>query len=287
MIGTILFISSLANQGQQHQQHKEQQQQQAQEDEHQQPKIARSPSVLQRLRSINFYSHRSQEPVSVSSHFKQNSDPNTDYDYPLPQQDHQQASGTETHYLFEPPHQHQDLGTLETETHFQFEQIHQPLQNQALEIETHFDFEQTHKPIQSLAAEKGTHFLPEDEEEEEDGDAQSLEEIYSQLADSHVSRTQSDTKPASGEIPAKLPQKMRKSASMKSAFGHFEEEDIGETRRPATVRERKVKAADDDEEVDAKADDFINKFKQQLKLQRIDSIIRYKEVISRGGGIGK
>ncbi|KAK3014618.1 hypothetical protein RJ639_009117 [Escallonia herrerae] len=235
MIGTILFSSSLANQEQQHQQHKEQQQQQAQEDEHQQPKIARSPSVLQRLRSINFYSHSSQEPVSVSSHFKQNPDPNTHYDYPLPQQDHQQASETETHYLFEPTHQHQALETLETETHFQ--------------------------------RWRG-------EEEEEDGDAQSLEEIYSQLADHHVSRTQSDTKPASGEIPAKLPQKMRKSASLKSAFGHFEEEDIVETRRPATVREGKVKAADDDEEVDAKAADFINKFKQQLKLQRNDSIIR-------------
>ena len=36
-------------------------------------------------------------------------------------------------------------------------------------------------------------------------------------------------------------------------------------------------AAEEDEEVDARADDFINKFKQQLKLQRLDSIIRARK----------
>ncbi|KAK1408547.1 hypothetical protein QVD17_40414 [Tagetes erecta] len=36
-----------------------------------------------------------------------------------------------------------------------------------------------------------------------------------------------------------------------------------------------------DEEVDAKADDFISKFKQQLKLQRLESIVRYNEMLNR------
>ncbi|KAF5458836.1 hypothetical protein F2P56_022836 [Juglans regia] len=36
-----------------------------------------------------------------------------------------------------------------------------------------------------------------------------------------------------------------------------------------------------DEEVDAKADDFINRFKQQLRLQRLDSLQRYKESLNR------
>ncbi|KAI3447137.1 hypothetical protein Pfo_003802 [Paulownia fortunei] len=40
----------------------------------------------------------------------------------------------------------------------------------------------------------------------------------------------------------------------------------------------------DDEAVDAKADDFIKRFKQQLKLQRLDSILRYKEMLNRGMG---
>lgn len=115
----------------------------------------------------------------------------------------------------------------------------------------------------------------------------SLDEIYSKLQqqgqDGHFTRTQSDTKPSAGEVPVKLPRKMKKSASSKSAFAHFKEEDIVESRRPATVKEAKVsRAAVDDDEVDAKADDFINRFKQQLKLQRLDSIMRYKEMIGRG-----
>lgn len=100
-----------------------------------------------------------------------------------------------------------------------------------------------------------------------------MDEVYSQLTGTHFNRTQSDTKPASGEILAKLPAKMKKSASLKSAFGHFEEVEIVEARRPATVRERgTAAAAAADEGVDAKADDFINRFKQQLKLQRLNSI---------------
>lgn len=76
---------------------------------------------------------------------------------------------------------------------------------------------------------------------------------------------------------------MKKSASMKSAFKHFEPKvDDAEPRRPATMRERPT--AEVDHEVDAKADDFINRFKQQLKLQRLDSILRYKEMIGRGAG---
>ncbi|GFY93979.1 bromodomain protein [Actinidia rufa] len=38
----------------------------------------------------------------------------------------------------------------------------------------------------------------------------------------------------------------------------------------------------EDEEVDAKADDFINRFKHQLKLQRLDSFMRYREMLNRG-----
>ncbi|MCL7047128.1 hypothetical protein MKW94_012713 [Papaver nudicaule] len=113
-----------------------------------------------------------------------------------------------------------------------------------------------------------------------------LDEIYANHV--HVQRTTSDTKPASGFMPTKLPKKMKKSASVKSAFSHFQEEEIVEPpKRPSTVREGKTKSSDmqgfgDDEEVDAKADDFINRFKQQLKLQRLDSILRYKETINRG-----
>ncbi|KAL2929933.1 RNA 3'-terminal phosphate cyclase [Bienertia sinuspersici] len=35
----------------------------------------------------------------------------------------------------------------------------------------------------------------------------------------------------------------------------------------------------EDEQVDSKADDFINRFKQQLKMQRLESMIRYRLVL--------
>lgn len=99
-------------------------------------------------------------------------------------------------------------------------------------------------------------------------------------------RTKSDTKPASGEVPTKLAKKIKKSTSAKSAFAHFEEDDIVERFRPASTREYKAKVSDDEEEeegeVDAKADDFINRFKQQLKLQRLESITRYKDMVNKG-----
>lgn len=90
-----------------------------------------------------------------------------------------------------------------------------------------------------------------------------------------MARSQSDTNPAAGETPKKLPKKMKKSATLESAFNHF---DLA--KRPATMEEREEE--EEDVEVDARADDFINRFKQQLKLQRLDSIIRYKEMINRG-----
>ncbi|XP_019059408.1 PREDICTED: uncharacterized protein LOC104824642 [Tarenaya hassleriana] len=51
----------------------------------------------------------------------------------------------------------------------------------------------------------------------------------------------------------------RQSGDVKSGFAQLEE-------NAAAVEDE-----DEDEGVDAKADDFINKFKEQLKLQRIES----------------
>ncbi|KAL6985529.1 hypothetical protein U1Q18_018905 [Sarracenia purpurea var. burkii] len=161
--------------------------------------------------------------------------------------------------------------TQDSDTHYA------PLGTHPLETETQRVFPRTYFEEQ-----------PEKEaaEEEEEEESPTLDEIYSQLKGRQVNRTNSDTVPASGAMPERLPTKMRKSASTKSAFAHFEEDDIVEVRRPATVREgdARVTEADDevDAEVDAKADDFINRFKQQLKLQKLDSIMRYKEMISRG-----
>ncbi|CAN1120957.1 Pathogen-associated molecular patterns-induced protein A70 [Linum perenne] len=236
MIGTIAITSSLASQKPNHNEHHQEDnnKQHHHHQQQQQQQLSRSPSVLQRLKSINLYSYRSQEPqISTVA-----------YEKPSAAQDFDHAQ-------YEPP----------------------------VAVEQH---EEEHK-------EQGREInLSRTEMEEEEEEAvDTLDEIYNKLQSSNkvVGRSMSDTKPIAGEIPKKLPKKMKKSASTKSAFGHFEEEQIVEARRPATVREAKSKKliVEDEEEEAAKADDFINKFKQQLKLQRLDSIIRYKEMVGRGG----
>ncbi|KAL1335498.1 hypothetical protein AAHE18_11G251500 [Arachis hypogaea] len=79
----------------------------------------------------------------------------------------------------------------------------------------------------------------------------------------------------SGSDPSRKDAEMRKSASERVHSGREEDEESVERRRPATTRE----STGEDEEVDAKADDFINRFKKQLRLQRVDSILRYREML--------
>ncbi|KAJ9183814.1 hypothetical protein P3X46_007621 [Hevea brasiliensis] len=74
----------------------------------------------------------------------------------------------------------------------------------------------------------------------------------------------------------KTPEKMKKSASEREVAVEEDRESV-ERRRPATMRIEKT-VSFGDEGVDAKADDFINRFKQQLKLQRLDSLLRYRDV---------
>ncbi|KAE8693592.1 Alkaline phytoceramidase (aPHC) [Hibiscus syriacus] len=238
-IGTIYFTSTLTsnNNGKTHEQ-----------DDETNPKLVRSTSVLQRLKSINLCAYRSQEPAVAYEKAPDLSDFHFSFH-------HQQAS------LDRSPSFLQMVMSINLKSYFSPEKIHESF--------SHFAPDGTAE--ESVATQSG---------------GRTLEEIYGQLdgENSHVARTKSGTKPASGEVPTKLPRKMKKSASVKSAFRHFKEDDIVEARRPATVREGKDKAMEEDEEVDAKADDFINKFKQQLKLQKLDSIIRYKEMVNRGSG---
>ncbi|XP_062229069.1 pathogen-associated molecular patterns-induced protein A70-like [Phragmites australis] len=134
-------------------------------------------------------------------------------------------------------------------------------------------------------------------------------EVEREHEHTHMERSRSETA-AEAELP-RLPARLHKSASEKSAFAHFEAEEVEEAvqaveaRRPATTREGAARrgrrlpdpVADTSEsesepeeeaaaagggEVDARADDFINRFHHQLKLQRMASILRYRETIRRG-----
>ncbi|KAF7143521.1 hypothetical protein RHSIM_Rhsim05G0020400 [Rhododendron simsii] len=103
----------------------------------------------------------------------------------------------------------------------------------------------------------------------------------------HVTRSKSDTTGDGQGHAAAAAARMRKSASEKWREEEEAAAEEEELRRPATVREGKGTTAagffgEEEEEVDAKADDFINRFKQQLKLQRLDSLLRYREMLTRG-----
>ncbi|KAL6220998.1 hypothetical protein ACLB2K_008751 [Fragaria x ananassa] len=89
-----------------------------------------------------------------------------------------------------------------------------------------------------------------------------------------VNRSKSDT----GHEESRPEKVIKKSNSERG----YEENDGGDVTgvRPRRVVE-KTMSFGDDEGVDAKADDFINRFKQQLKLQRLDSLLRYKEMLQR------
>ncbi|XP_075502089.1 pathogen-associated molecular patterns-induced protein A70-like [Primulina tabacum] len=90
--------------------------------------------------------------------------------------------------------------------------------------------------------------------------------------DFHVTRSKSDTgAKASASAPAVV---MKKSASEKVQAA----EEGGKI-----LEKREELRGTGDDAVDAKADDFINRFRQQLKMQRLDSLLRYKDMLKRGG----
>ncbi|TKY72801.1 hypothetical protein E2542_SST01546 [Spatholobus suberectus] len=64
-----------------------------------------------------------------------------------------------------------------------------------------------------------------------------------------------------------------RSGSVKEAEPEYEAEVTG---GGELVEER-----EEEEKVDAKADDFIYRFRQQLRLQRLDSILRYRDMLKR------
>lgn len=269
MIGTIAITSSLGSQ-------KHRRRQEDAQEHPQRPQLARSPSMLQRLKSITL---RSQEPTP---NFGQNTESETHFaSTETRQQERPQLTRSPSmlqrlkpfnlsNYLSKEPNPSKFPSTTRATTGL----------NEAPKSPTHYSFQ----PPQAKEVEK------EEEEDEptktpvqdKDEQEQNMDDIYVKLQGTQFSRTHSDTKPESGEILEKLPRKIKKAASDNSAFAHFEEDDVVETSLPAAASEGKVGVAELDEEVDARANDFINNFKHQLKLERMNSIMNYKEVINRG-----
>ncbi|CAH1427709.1 unnamed protein product [Lactuca virosa] len=268
MIATIVFTSNLPNNHQQnrHQQDPEQEQKhnsQNHPNDRNQPQIVRSSSILYRLKSFNFLPHRSQQDFSPEDDHHQEP-----LQVAATQSDHTPTGNANAAAQFSAFNQTHEAPIPYSETHVVWE--HQ----QTVETRmSHFDFDPTHEEIRSDTGFEDAH------EDEHADELQSLDEVYSKLKGGH-DRTKSES-----DLTSKPPAKMKKSASLKVGFAHLEEEEIVESRRPVTVRERKSAARvmeEDDVEVDTKADNFINKFKNDLKLQRIESIIRTKGATGRG-----
>ncbi|KAI3701400.1 hypothetical protein L6452_26439 [Arctium lappa] len=90
--------------------------------------------------------------------------------------------------------------------------------------------------------------------------------------------------PKTSDVAAakKRPTVITKSRSEKRMPEPDEDEEDVDRRRPATM---KAAIGGKDECVDAKADDFIRRFKQQLKLQRLESLQRFREMLNGGTSV--
>lgn len=137
-----------------------------------------------------------------------------------------------------------------------------------------FKFPKLLERVKSINLSRSYFSEPEPVQQHEEPVLQHEEPVLEEREDEvvHVERTKSET------IVVKRVgvKKMKKSQSAKIMRVEAVEEEAVEKWRPATVRERKGGVIGEDEAVDAKADDFINRFKQQLKLQRLDSLLRFR-----------
>ncbi|KAL5065870.1 hypothetical protein RYX36_027607 [Vicia faba] len=118
---------------------------------------------------------------------------------------------------------------------------------------------------------------------------------FQKLAPPHVKThyVQSETENTSAELDPKLVcdeeksmVELKRSVSEKECsvtldWEEEENEEALERRRPSTAMARsETTTCKEDEGVDAKAGDFIIMFKKQLKLQRLNSLIRYRNTLT-------
>lgn len=216
--------------------------------------LARAPSLLDRVKSINFSLYKFDQPPSEPEF---NSQPTSEQgssvtDY-VP--DHQQ------HPIVRTPSLLDRLKSINLSSLYSSEQRNS--ETEILDAAARPEHETVSDPNRSPPAPADDHF---------------------------VKRSKSDSAGNASTTRDRQPEKMTKSASEKAALGRFdggeeeeEEEEEVEWRVPATTRVEKwsdkKRVFGEDEEVDAKADDFINRFKQQLKLQRLESLKRFAEML--------
>lgn len=207
------------------------------EDKHDPNPLARAPSLLERVKSINFPSFYRSDPIYPEPEFHPHtdSDPNVIPEAPLS--------------LSRAPSLLERMKSINLHSFYRPDPT-----NQEPELTPDIDAYNNLIPDPSPFNDNHNHH--------------------------HVNRSKSETRVTAK--PSGQAEKMKKSASEKSKMSLLDDEQQDresiEKRRPATTKIEKT-VSFGDEGVDAKADDFINKFKQQLRLQRLDSLLRQKETL--------
>ncbi|KAJ8766912.1 hypothetical protein K2173_011730 [Erythroxylum novogranatense] len=236
--------------------------------------LARAPSLLDRVRSINFSNYKFPLP-----HSEIGSEPATT--------DFLHSTSAEYQSHVDPPRLERAPSFLDRVRSINFYNYKSPLSHsEHSEFDSHVDPPQFERAPSLLQRVKSINFSSfyRSEQELDVGSQTELDRGSEVVVEHHeVKRSKSESRVAPERS---VRDKMKKSASEKAVavedvaqdMEEEEEREKVERRRPATSRmDRKVSFGDDG--VDEKADDFINRFKQQLRLQRLDSLLRYKEML--------
>ncbi|KAJ7955897.1 DUF761 domain-containing protein/DUF4408 domain-containing protein [Quillaja saponaria] len=252
VIGTIFIISRFSTQ--------KKPRHQSQFGSDNSPQVVRAPSLLDRVKSVNFPLYKFQPTNPETQHFlPPEPEQVNSYPYPNPNQD-------------TPPQINKNPSLLNRLKSSNFLSLCRS---------------------DSINAEQES--LPPTEAETDSKDP-NPDSDSSQVRVNLLQRSKSEMGTAALR---RSPEKIKKSTSEKSAWGYGEEEEeeeeeddddeAVERRRPATTRAERISVKKketelfmEEEGVDAKADDFINRFKKQLRLQRLDSVLRFKDTPNRG-----
>ncbi|GKU96634.1 hypothetical protein SLEP1_g9846 [Rubroshorea leprosula] len=130
----------------------------------------------------------------------------------------------------------------------------------------------THYLLKQTDDQEQPQFEEEEEKEEQEKEEseqiqeQSFNEVYSNLKQNHIMRAKYDTEPTSKEIRTKLAGRM----SQRARSLH-----LCILRKKSLLSLGGWQPEEVDDKVNSKADDFINRFNNQLTLQRIDSIVSF------------
>lgn len=216
------------------------------------PQLARQPSFLDRLKSINFSRYKFEQPTTETEHMQLT-------DTELETHNPTQLARHFSSYKFEQP-------TLETGY------IHPTLETEYIqptlaEFETHIDSPRLDRQLSLLDRFKTLKLPSLYPHEQPDPETETDPDLYDNSIpiNGHlVKKSKSDSRNGVSSKKSQ-PEKMKKSASDKGK-ARYSEDDDDDKRGNETVS-----FGDEDEEVDAKADDFINRFKNQLRLQRLES----------------